>query len=63
MIVRLYDFDGLAVTPQYTTVMTYQDRQLPDGQTFKEILALKNFKNYSDAQAFIAGQKRGSTRS
>ncbi|MGA2368452.1 MAG: hypothetical protein ABSF74_07785, partial [Dehalococcoidia bacterium] len=62
MIVRLYDFDGLAVTPQYTTVMTYQDRQLPDGQTFKEILGLNNFRSYSDAEAFISSQKEGQYR-
>ena len=59
MIVRLYDFDGLAVTPQYTTVMTYQDQQLPGGQAFKEILGYKNFKNYSDAQAFVSSQQQG----
>jgi oligosaccharyl transferase (archaeosortase A-associated) len=59
MIVRLYDFDGLAVTPQYTTVMTYQDQQLPGGQAFKEILGYKNFKNYSDAEAFISSPKDG----
>ena len=62
MIVRLYDFDGLAVTPQYTTVMTYQDRQMPDGQTFKEILGYKNFRDYSDAEAFISSQKQGQYR-
>jgi dolichyl-diphosphooligosaccharide--protein glycosyltransferase len=62
MIVRLYDFDGLAVTPQYTTVMTYQDRQLPDGQTFKEILGYQNFRDYSDAEAFISSQKQGQYR-
>jgi dolichyl-diphosphooligosaccharide--protein glycosyltransferase len=62
MIVRLYDFDGLAVAPQYTTVMTYQDRQLPDGQSFKEILGYKNFKNYSDAEAFVTSQKEGQYR-
>ena len=58
MIVRLYDFDGLAVTPQYTTVMTYH-QQLPGGQAFKEILGYKNFKNYSDAQAFVSSQQQG----
>ncbi|MHB8084774.1 MAG: oligosaccharyl transferase, archaeosortase A system-associated [Dehalococcoidia bacterium] len=62
MIVRLYDFDGLAVTPQYTTVMTYSDRQMPDGQTFKEITGLNNFRDLTDANAFIASQKEGQYR-
>ncbi|MGA2159091.1 MAG: oligosaccharyl transferase, archaeosortase A system-associated [Dehalococcoidia bacterium] len=59
MIVRLYDFDGLAVTPQYTTVMAYSDRQMPDGQTFKEITGLNNFRDIGDAEAFISSQKQG----
>jgi len=54
---RLYNFDGKGVTPQKTPVMTWQERRMPDGQTFKEITGLKNFSSYDGAAAFIAGQK------
>lgn len=59
MISRLYNFDGKQVMPQKTMVMAWQERTMPDGQKFKEITGLRNFRSYEEAAAFIAGQKEG----
>jgi len=59
MISRLYNFDGKQVIPQKTMVMAWQERTMPDGQKFKEITGLRNFRNYEEATAFISGQKEG----
>ena len=60
MMIRLYNFDGQQVVPSNTLVMAYTQQQLPDGQKFKEITGLKNFNSYSEATAYITGQKQGS---
>jgi len=60
MVVRLYNFDGMAVTPASTMVIAWQERRLPDGQKFKEITELKKFRSYAEAEAFISGRKDGS---
>lgn len=57
MVIRLYNFNGAQVTPQNTLVMSYQERLMPDGQKFTEITGLNNFRSYTEAEAFIAGQK------
>lgn len=62
MIIRLYNFDGKQVTPQNTVVMSFQDQVASDGQKFKEIMGLKSFRNYADAQSFISSQKQGNYR-
>ncbi|MFA5400930.1 MAG: oligosaccharyl transferase, archaeosortase A system-associated [Dehalococcoidia bacterium] len=62
MVVRLYNFDGKAVTPASTLVMAWQERQLPDGQKFKEITELKKLRSYTEAEAFIKGQVQGDYR-
>jgi len=62
MVSRLYNFDGKQVVPQKTTVMTWQERTMPDGQKFKEVMGLRNFRSYDEATAFVAGQKDGNYR-
>jgi hypothetical protein len=62
LVIRLYNFDGKQVLPQKTAVMTWQERTMPDGQKFKEILGLRNFRGYDEAAAFVAGQKEGNCR-
>jgi len=62
MVVRLYNFDGKAVTPASTMVMAWQERQLPDGQKFKEITGLKSFRSYEEARTFIKDQEIGNYR-
>jgi len=62
MVVRLYNFDGKAVAPASAAVMSWQERQMPDGQKFKEITGFKSFRSYAEAGAFIKGQKEGDYR-
>jgi len=62
MVSRLYNFDGKSVTPQKTLVMAWQEQEMPDGQRFKEITGLRNFRSYDEAAAFIAGQREGDFR-
>jgi len=62
MVIRLYNFDGKQVTPASTLVMSWQDRQMPEGQKFKEITGLKSFRSVSEAESYIAGQKQGNYR-
>jgi hypothetical protein len=62
LVIRLYNFDGRQYTPSNTPVMAWQEREMPDGQKFKEITGFKNFKSFAEAEAFIAGQKQGSYR-
>jgi len=59
MVVRLYNFDGKAVAPSSTMVMAWQERQLPDGQKFKEITELRQFRSYAEAESYIEGQAQG----
>jgi dolichyl-diphosphooligosaccharide--protein glycosyltransferase len=62
MVSRLYNFDGKQVIPQKTTVMSWQDQSVPDGQRFKEITGFKSFRSCEEADAFLAGQKDGKYR-
>jgi len=62
MVIRLNNFDGKEVMPVSTRVMSWQEKQMPDGQKFKEITELKDFRSYADAEAFIKGQKQGPYR-
>jgi len=61
-VIRLYNFDGKQVVPQKTAVMNWQERTMPDGQKFKEILGLRNFRGWDEAAAFVAAQKDGNYR-
>jgi hypothetical protein len=62
MVVRLFNFDGKAVVPASVMVMAWQERQLPDGQKFKEITELKRFRGYVEAEAFVSGRKQENYR-
>ena len=59
MLSRLYNFDCAAVVPEVTTVMTWEERSLPDGQKFKAITELKTFPTYEQAESFVASRKAG----
>jgi dolichyl-diphosphooligosaccharide--protein glycosyltransferase len=62
MAVRLYCFEGNKYTPQETAVISWEDRQNPDGQQYKEITGIKTFGSYSEASDFIASQQSGNWR-
>ncbi len=57
--VRLYNFDGQAVTPEVTTVISYQWREDDEGNTFKLIDSAQQFDTYQEAVDYIAAQESG----
>jgi len=57
---RLYNFDGKAITPESSVVISYQPRKSPDGKIYKVITGVESFTNYEDAAAYISSRKSGS---
>jgi asparagine N-glycosylation enzyme membrane subunit Stt3 len=64
MAIRLYNFDGKAVTPgtNSTIVISYQENVTSDGQKYKEVTGAQPFSSYEEAQAYIASQTSGNYR-
>jgi len=54
--IRLYNFDGEAVTPQSSTVVLYE-RISREGITYNVITELKSFDNYEEATAYVSSQE------
>jgi oligosaccharyl transferase (archaeosortase A-associated) len=48
-VVRLYNFDGQAVTPGSTTVITFRQKTFPEGTAYKEIVDSRAFPVYEQA--------------
>jgi dolichyl-phosphooligosaccharide-protein glycotransferase len=59
VMVRLYNFDGKAVTEGNVTAISYQDMKDATGQPYKQITDYKTFKTFSEAQSYVAQQKTG----
>jgi len=53
MVVRLYNFDGKAVTPRSIEVIEYREFEAQNGNVYREIVDKKVFSSYGDAQRFI----------
>ncbi len=62
LAVRLYNFDGKAVTPEQIVVVSYQERPLREGGTIKVINDKQFFPSYEEAESYIAEQKSGQFR-
>jgi len=43
---RLYNFDGKGVTPDSSTVISYQEKVSPEGKAFRQITSEKSFASY-----------------
>ena len=56
IVVRLYNFDGKAVVPNETIVISYQERLTTDGQRYNEITNVWFFSTYEEAESHIAKQ-------
>ena len=56
---RLYNFDGKAVTPDNSTVISYQERADKGGTLYKVITGVEKFDSYEEAEAHISSQKSG----
>jgi oligosaccharyl transferase (archaeosortase A-associated) len=63
MAIRLYNFDGQAVTPgtNSSLVISYEVREA-GGEEYKEITDVQPFSSYEDAQAYVASQTSGNYR-
>jgi len=60
--VRLYNFDGKAVTPESTLVISYQERVNDDGEVYKEVTSEKEFDSYEEAEAYLLSQESANYR-
>lgn len=54
MAVRLYNFDGKAVVPQYVDVVHYEIRRSAQGDSFNVITDLQRFGSYTEAEAYVS---------
>ena len=61
IVVRLYNFDGEAVTPGAVLVISYVDREF-QGEKYKEVTGSQSFSSYEAAQAYVASQVSGNYR-
>ncbi len=59
LAVRLYHFDGMAVTPAQTAVISYEEKPFQDGGTVKVVNNIEFFPSYQEANNYLAGQKSG----
>ncbi|MFA5248888.1 MAG: oligosaccharyl transferase, archaeosortase A system-associated, partial [Patescibacteria group bacterium] len=60
MAVRLYTFNGEAVSEENTLVISYQLKESQEGIPYKEIIDSKVFTTYEEAADYVAHQKSGS---
>lgn len=59
LAVRLYNFDGKAVQPEKSLVISYETRTTADGFQYREILSEEEYSSYEEAEAYIASQESG----
>ncbi|MEE8420280.1 MAG: STT3 domain-containing protein, partial [Dehalococcoidales bacterium] len=62
MLIRLYHFDGQAVTPQRTLVIAYEERPTDTGELVKLITDGQVFATYEEATAYMSAQGVGNYR-
>jgi oligosaccharyl transferase (archaeosortase A-associated) len=55
IVVRLYNFDGKAVTSTQPIVISYEEKEY-GGEKYKEITWGQYFSSYEDARAYVAAQ-------
>jgi len=62
MAVRLFNFDGKAVTPSNTYVISYQEQKDKVGNIFKVVTDVKQYPTYQEALDFLSSQQSGNYR-
>jgi oligosaccharyl transferase (archaeosortase A-associated) len=62
IVVRLYNFDGKAVTPTESIAISYKEEVTSGGERYKEVTWGQSFSSYEDAQAYVASQTSGNYR-
>jgi len=60
--VRLYTFNGQAVTPTESLVVLYEDRVNSDGMRYRLITGAWPFSTYEEAEAYLSEQGPGNYR-
>jgi len=59
---RLYNFDGKAVTPESSLVISYEERKTREGIPYKEITSEERFDSYEEAEAYLLSQESANYR-
>jgi len=62
LAVRLYNFDGNAVTPRDIGVISYEEKIDPQGMHYKEITSAQPFSTYEEAVSYVSKQESGNYR-
>ncbi len=62
MVARLYNFDGKAVVPAQSIVISYEEKVGGEGGKYKEITSSKAFPTYEGAQAYVSSQESDNYR-
>jgi dolichyl-diphosphooligosaccharide--protein glycosyltransferase len=60
--VRLYNFDGKAVIPEQTAVISYEEKPFQEGGTVKVVNNVELFSSYEEATAYLSSQESGQHR-
>jgi dolichyl-diphosphooligosaccharide--protein glycosyltransferase len=60
-VVRLYNFDGKAVVPMESIVISYVEKEYA-GDKYKEVASVLRFSTYEEAEAYVASQSAGNYR-
>jgi len=55
-VARLYNFDGEAVVPTESAVISYSEQEGPGGTSYKVITSVQYFTTYEEAEAYIVSQ-------
>jgi len=59
IVARLYNFDGKAVIPTESIVVSYEGEVTSGGNKYKIITGVESFPTYEDAQAYVGNQTYG----
>jgi asparagine N-glycosylation enzyme membrane subunit Stt3 len=59
---RLYNFDGKAVVPDSSIVISFKEKVSREGKTYKEITSAREFGSYEDAEAYLSNQESADYR-
>ncbi len=62
LCVRLYNFDGQAVTASNPLVITYREKTDPGGAPYKEVTNAREFPTYEEALAYVESQNSDKVR-
>jgi hypothetical protein len=62
IVVRLYNFQGKAVVPMESIVISYAEKVSAEGIVYKEITNALSFSTYEEAEDYVASQEAGNYR-